>query len=169
MTPASGDGTAFLDNVAISAGSAIGDGSFEQVVLAAHAYQIASAGTPWQCTGTAGISANGSAFTAGNPNAPAGNQVAFIKQTGTMSESVEMAAGVYNLSFMAAQRAKYPSESIDILVDGTQVGTVTPGSTSYGHYETSSFTVSAGPHTIEFMGVDPSGGDCTAFVDNVQL
>ncbi len=169
MTSASSDSTAFLDNAAISAGSAIGDGSFEQVLLAAHAYQVAPAGTPWQFTGTAGISANDSAFTCSNPNAPAGDQVAFIKQTGTMSETIEMAAGVYNLSFMAAQRAKYANESIEILVDGAEVGTVTPGSISYGQYVTSSFIVTAGAHTIEFVGVDPSGGDCTAFIDNVQL
>ncbi len=45
-----------------------------------------------------------------------------------MSQSVDLAAGVYNLSFMAAQRDKYQSqyESLEILVDGRQVGTATP-------------------------------------------
>ena len=117
------------------------------------------------------MSTNDSGFTAGNPNAPDGNQVAFIKDTGSMSQSVYLAAGIYNLSFMAAQRAKYQTqyESIEILVDGEQVGTATPASTSYGSYQTANFTVTAGMHTIQFVGVNPLGGDNTAFIDEVQF
>ena len=62
----------------------------------------------WQFTGDAGVSGNGSAFTTGNPNAPDGSQVAFLKNNATMSQSVYLAAGFYNLSFMAAQRDKSP-------------------------------------------------------------
>ena len=65
---------------------------------------IAPSGASWQFSGDAGISTNSSAFTFGNPNAPDGNQVAFIKDTSSMSQSVFMPSGVYNISFMAAQR-----------------------------------------------------------------
>jgi hypothetical protein len=171
MSPPSGDSTAFVDDTAINAGCAISDGSFEQTVLAAKAYQFTPSGTPWQFSGAAGVSANNSGFTAGNPNAPDGNQVAFVKDTGSMSQSVDLAAGFYNLSFMAAQRDKYQSqyESLEILVDGKQVGTATPSSTTYGLYQTSNFTVTAGVHTIQFVGVNPEGGDNTVFIDQVQL
>ncbi len=110
-------------------------------------------------------------FTAGNPNAPVGNQVAFLKDSGSISQAVDLAAGTYNLSFLAAQRDKYQStyQSIEILVDGNEVGSATPSSTTYGSYATTNFTVAAGVHTIEFLGVDPSGGDNTAFLDDVQL
>ncbi len=171
FAPASADSTAFLDDAAISAGGTISDGSFEQSVLAAKAYQIAPSGAAWQFSGNAGVSANNSAFTAGNPNAPDGTQVAFIKDTASMSQSVEMAAGVYNLSFMAAQRAQYQSQaqSIEVLVDGALVGTATPAGTTYGLYQTSNFTVTAGLHTVEFVGLSPPSTDSTAFIDEVQL
>ncbi len=174
-----GDSTAFITGATINAGCAIGDGSFEQPILAAKAYTIAPGGTPWQFSGDAGVSANSSGFTFGNPVAPGGNQVAFIKDTASISQSVFMPAGVYNLSFMAAQRDKYQSsyESIEILVDGVVVGTATPSApasgnykagTTYGSYSTTDFTVATGVHTVEFLGVTPSG-DNTAFLDDVQL
>ena len=171
MNPASGDSTAFLDDATISAGSAIDDGSFETPDLAAKTYQVAPGGSGWQFTGMAGVSSNNSAFTQGNAAAPVGNQVAFIKQTGEMSQVVDMAAGTYNVSFLAAQRKNYQAsyESVEIFVDGEEVGTATPSSTTYSSYSTNNFTVTAGPHTIEFLGVDPSGGDNTAFFDDVQL
>ena len=100
--PQGGDNTAFLDEVAISAASPISDGSFEQPVAAAATYQLDPSGTAWQFSGIAGVSSNGSPFTAGNPNAPDGTQVALIKGTGSMSQSASLAAGTYSLSFLAA-------------------------------------------------------------------
>src|SRR5262249_51473289 len=44
-----------------------------------------------------------------------------------------------------------------------------PSGTSYEVDTTTPFTVSAGPHTITFQGLDTAGGDNTAFVDNVQV
>jgi hypothetical protein len=44
-----------------------------------------------------------------------------------------------------------------------------PLSLSYNSYTTPSFTVAAGPHTLTFQGVNPRGGDNTAFVDRVQV
>ncbi len=179
MAPSSADSTAFIDDAVINTGCAISDGSFEEPVLAAKAYANAPSGTSWQFSGDAGISTNSSGFTFGNPVAPDGNQVAFIKDTATMSQSVFMSDGVYNISFMAAQRDKYQSsyESIEILVDGEVVGTATPCSpargnypagTTYGAYSTSDFTVTTGVHTVAFVGVSPTG-DNTAFMDEVQL
>ena len=149
----------------------IADGSFEQPVVAANTYQLDPSGIPWQFSGIAGVSNNGSPFTAGNPNAPDGSQVALIKGTGSMSQSVSFAAGTYDLSFMAAQRANYQSQSqqIQVLVDGSQVALLTPVSTSYGLYQTLNFTVTAGAHTIQFIGTNPQGGDNTAFLDGVAI
>ncbi len=169
--PQGGDNTAFLDEVTISAASPISDGSFEQPAAAAATYKLDPSGTAWQFSGSAGVSSNGSPFTAGNPNAPDGTQVALIKGTGSMSQSASLAAGTYSLSFLAAQRANYQSRSqqIQVLVDGTQVALITPVSTSYGLYETSNFTVTAGTHKIQFIGTNPQGGDNTAFLDEVAI
>ena len=117
--------------------NSISDGSFEAPALPAKAYQVMSwlgnpAATsftsPWQFTGIAGVSANNSAFTTGNPPAPSGNQVAFIQNLGSMSQSVYLQGGVYNLSALATQRIQYQSQaqSIEVLVDGAEVGVITP-------------------------------------------
>ena len=99
--------------------------------------------------------------------------MAFIKNTGSMSQSVYLTAGFYNISFMAAQRAKSQTQYQDTGDPGRRqrVGTVTPAGTTYGLYQTSNFTVAkAGLHTIEFLGLNPRGGsDNTAFIDEVQL
>jgi hypothetical protein len=60
-------------------------------------------------------------------------------------------------------------QQIEVLVGGTSVGTITPSTTGYGLYETSSFTVTAGTFNIEFLGLNPWGGDNTALIDDVQL
>ena len=73
---------------------------------------------------------NNSSYTSGNPNAPQGNQVAFIQITGSASQSVTLAAGTYSISLEAAQRAVGPSnQTIEILVDDALVGTITPSGT----------------------------------------
>ena len=117
------------------------------------------------------MSSNGSAFTVDNPIAPDGTQVAFLQGTGSMSQSVYLDAGTYSLSFLAAQRPADQThyQEIQVLVDGVQVGLVTPSSTTYGSYQTSNFTVTAGTHTIQFVGLNPLGGDNTAFIDEVAI
>ena len=108
----------------------------------------------------------------GNPNAPQGSQVAFLQKTGTISQAVNFAAaGSYLISFSAAQRGNFgtSNEEFQVLVDGTVVGTITPAGTSYATYTTASFNVTAGSHTITFAGVDPSGADYTAFLDQASI
>jgi hypothetical protein len=57
-----------------------------------------------------------------------------------------------------------------VLVDGGQVALITPSSTKYLSYQASSLAIAtAGMHTIEFLGLDPQGGNSTAFLDNVQM
>ncbi len=148
------------------------DPGFESPALGAGpaAYQYDPAGSPWTFSGYAGVTGNGSGFTAENPNAPQGNQAAFIQMTGSTSQSVNMAAGTYSISLDAAQRAIGPSnQTIEVLVDNAIVGTITPSSTSYSVYTTAAFFEAAGAHTIEILGLDPQGGDNTAFIDQVSI
>ena len=133
------------------------------------------------------MSANASALTFGNPAAPDGDQVAFIKDTGSMSQSVYLAVGVYNLSFMAAERYFHQTQAqtVDISVAGPglseRIGTVTPDSprstngwypagTTFGLYSTRSFTVTTpGWYNITFAGLSPTTANSTIFIDDVQL
>src|SRR5262249_36950577 len=114
---------------------------------------------------------NGSGFTAGNPNAPQGSQVAFLQGTGTASQPVNFAAGTYTISFQAAQRQNVANggPNFRVLVDGTHVRDFTPSRTSYAAYTTNSFTVTAGYHIITFQGLDTKGGDNTAFIDQLSI
>ena len=49
------------------------------------------------------------------------------------------------------------------------VDTFTPASTGYATYTTASFNVTAGSHTITFVGVDPTGANHTALLDQVTI
>ncbi len=63
--------------------SNLGDAGFEQPSVGAGKFQYDPAGSPWAFSGNAGISANNSGFTSGNPPAPQGTQVAFLQKTGS--------------------------------------------------------------------------------------
>ena len=130
-------------------------------------------GTAWSFTGLAGVSANGSGFTEGNPPAPEGAQVGVLQQTGSFSQSVAgWAGGSYVITFDAAQRGNNGGsyqEDFEVLVDGTVVSTFTPPGAAYQGYSTAAFTVGAGPHTITFQGLDSVGGDNTALIDAVAV
>jgi hypothetical protein len=125
-------------------------------------------GSPWTFVGNSGVAGNGSAVTSGNPAAPQGTQVAWMQNGGTISQAVNFGAGNYTISFEAAQRGNYPSNStIQVQIDGQTVGSITPSGTSYSAFTTSSFTVTAGSHTIKFVGVGAGGS--TALLDQVSI
>ena len=169
-----GNYTAFIDGVAATRASksSIADGGFDQVSVGAGQFQYRPASSPWTFSGSAGISANNSGFTSGNPAAPDGTQVAFLQKTGSFSQSVSnWAAGSYVLTFNAAQRGNsgISRQDFRVLVDGVVVGSFTPSGTSYQSFSTAVFNVTAGSHTITFQGLNSAGGDNTAFVDAVAL
>ena len=81
------------------------DGSFETPALSSGTYEFGPTGSNWNFSGGGGIATNGSTYTFGNPNAPDGTQVAILEGNGSMSQSVDLLAGSYNISFDAAQFA----------------------------------------------------------------
>ena len=148
----------------------VGNAGFEGV-LVGNGYAYDPAGSSWSFSGSSGVSGNDSGFTSGNPAAPQGSQVAFLQKTGSFTQSVSgWAAGSYTISFDAARRGNYGGvEDFEVLVDGNVVGTFKPGTTSYQSYTTGSFTVSAGSHAVEFLGINTAGGDDTDFLDAVAF
>jgi PKD repeat protein len=151
--------------------SGFSDPGFETPKVGLGAYVYDPSGSAWTFSGTSGVAGNGSGFTSGNPNAPQGTQVAFMQGTGSVSQAVNLSAGTYTISFEAAQRGNWQdsSQTFAVEVDGQVVGTFTPDSTSYSSYTTDPFTVTAGTHTIAFVGLDPDGGDNTAFLDQLSI
>jgi hypothetical protein len=150
----------------------VGDSGFEQVSYASGIYgQPAAGASPWTYSGTAGVSANASPFTSGNPNAPQGAQVAWLDQLGSFSQTISgWSAGSYTIAFDAAKRGNWGGiENFEVLVDGSVVGSFEPLTTTYQAFGTASFTVSAGSHTVEFLGINTAGGDDTDFIDAVSI
>jgi len=72
---------------------------------------------------------------------------------------------------LAAQRYGYGSETIQVQVDGVSYGTAfTPADTAYSSPSSAiSFTVSAGVHTITFLGVVSDNQDHAVFLDAVSI
>jgi hypothetical protein len=162
---------ALEDRTVPSAATGILDFGFESVALAPGTFRYAPSGSAWTFTGSAGISANGSPFTAGNPNAPQGGQVGFLQNKGAATETVNLGAGTYTIGFSAAQRAnKTSGETFNVAVDGKIVGSFNyAASTTYTALSTSTFTVAAGNHVIGFQGTNANGGDNTIFIDQVAF
>ena len=93
-----------------------------------------------------GYITNGSIW--GNPIAPSGLQTVVLR--GAMSQTVSgFAPGVpYSLSFYAAQRPSLGGQTVQIKLDSTVIGTVTPDSTDYKLYRLPDFIPGAGSHVI---------------------
>ena len=162
------------------------DGGFESPDLGNGNFEYAPTGTPWIFSasdpggiGGDGIANNGSGFTSSNPNAPEGDQVAFLQSREgssgqTISQTFEAAAGTYTLDFDAAQRGNGSVDGLDqnfeVLVDGNVVGTFEPQSTTYAAFSASVDLSSAGQHTLTFEALNSSGSqDATDLIDAVTL
>jgi hypothetical protein len=177
---AGGDNTALIDNVQLVSAPVlptIGDPSFAAPAQGSGsaAFSYDPSESAWAFSGSSpsgsGLTGNDSPFTNGNPDAPVGSQVAFVQETGTLSQSVYWPTGTYQISFTAAQRANDNNggEDFQVLVDGVAIGTFDPISTDYQTYTTPAFGVASGPHTIQFVGIDSATGDNTAFLSQVQV
>ena len=153
----------------VNAVSGLTDTGFETVQLAAGVYFYNAQGSPWNFSGQAGLTTNGTGFTQANPNAPEGRQVAFLQNRGSISQTFNInAAGSYQLLYSVAQRANFGTQSLQILMDDHLIGDYTTSGTAYKSKMTSSFALTPGSHLLTFKGVNKSG-EATAFLDNLKL
>ena len=147
--------------------------SFECPSIAAYAYRPSSS---WTFTGNSEIQHNGSAW--GAPNAPDGVQTAFLQYGtnpsggGTISQIFNVStAGTYSVSFYSALRAYRTSSTImsfRVTVDGTNIGSFSPTSTAFSKFTTDPIALSAGSHTLSFVGTG-AAADTSDFIDFVTL
>ncbi len=137
-----------------------------------HGAQLSQNTVDWTFTDSApsfaGIAySNTSTYTSKNQLPPQGVQVGFIQGTSSITQTVTLATGTYTLSLDAAQRATAQSpQTLEVLVDGNQVGTILATDTTYRNYSVG-FTVAAGQHTITFQGTQ--SGDSTELIDALSL
>jgi len=125
----------------------------------------------WKFNVRSGVQRNGSAL--GSATAPEGVQTAFMISrdgiNGEISQSLNFKAGTYSLSFLMAERAGYGGKlPFDVYVDNTKIGSFQPSSSSYTSHTTDSFTVTAGYHTIKFVG-NATSSESTAFIDSIKI
>ena len=150
----------------------LADLSFEtpSVGTGSTGFRYSPAGSPWTFISSAGLSGPASAFTGGYAGAPNGSQVAFLQGGGGVKQSVSFQAGTFILTFYAAQRKSPLSrQTVQVSIDSQVVATVVPGSSAYTPFTSSNFTVTAGSHSVTFIGTNPFGGDNTAFIDLVTF
>ena len=167
------DALVLRDELLVTDPTPLPSGGFESpsVGTGTYAYAANPTGSAWTFTGSAGYSANGTAFTSGNPVAPEGSQVAFLQQNSTISQTITVGeSNTYTVSFKGAKRGNYGGRNdFQVLVDGQVVGTYNPATTSYQSFATAAVALSAGQHTVEFRGLNTAGGDNTAFIDAVAI
>ena len=151
----------------------LANGGFETPNLGS-GFQYSPTGATWTFVG-AGVSKNASAFTNGNPAAPEGSQVAFIQGGGSyLSQQISgfQPGTTYIVKFATAQRGNCCGAGgldFQVLIDGTSLGTFRPTGPNYVEAATAIFTATASTHTLKFLGVNSSGGDNTALIDNVRV
>src|SRR6185437_8310613 len=167
------DNVKLLSSVTGSFSLPVPNAGFETPVLGNGNWQYAPSGGAWSFVGGGGISAMNSAFTGVPSTAPEGVQVAFIQGNGTVSQSVSgfQPTADYVVTFSAIQRTNCCNaggQDIGVYIDTSLIGSVHPGTAAYTEYSLP-FTTTAGAHTIKFAGLNPLGGDHTAFLDNVRI
>jgi hypothetical protein len=154
------------------------DLGFEKPLTGTYGYQ--PAGGEWTFSGGAGdgsgISANASAFTAGNPIAPEGTQVAFLQRSGTVSRELTglVPGKSYRITLQAAQRANKSGgqlgQTFDVLIGGALVASFAPpqSATTYRPYS-ATFVATAPFAALSIKGTNLRGGDNTIFVDALDI
>jgi len=145
-------------------------------------YQYNPTGASWTFTASSGvngsgISANNSGFTAGNPFAPQGSQVAFLQGVSSVSQTILglISGAIYQVTFSAAERnniyGQQAGQTWQLQVDGSVIGSFAPpeSAQSYVNYSANFTAGAASSHTLAFVGTDANGGDNTVFIDNVRV
>ena len=173
LNPLGGDNTAFIDEVAIAPqANSISDGSFEVPGLAANTYQYAPNGSPWQFSG-GGRGEQQRQRLHRRQSQCARRHPGRLPPRHRQHEPIRLPGRRHLQPLVPGRPAGRHSQThfqeIEVLVDSAEVGMVTPTGTSYASYQTPSFTVTAGMHTIAFVGLNPQSGDNTAFIDEVQF
>lgn len=146
-------------------------GDFESpAVTTPNGFVYRPSGSLWTFVGGSGYSKNATPFTNGNPPAPDGQQVLFLQGTGRVNQNLDFVAGFYSFELQAAQRGNFQasSQTFELRVDGQAIASFTPAGTNYELLSTGPFFIASGQHTVELRGLNPNGGDNTAFVDLLQ-
>jgi hypothetical protein len=128
----------------------------------------------WSFDGTSGIAKNGSSL--GNPNAPDGNQVAFIDGVGGFSQSIYLKGAPLSISFRAAVAPDpvildpAPEYEVTIFVGGVQQGgPILVNTATYATKQATIVVNGEGNRLVEIRATRTLGTSGRVFIDRVQL
>ena len=130
-------------------------------------------GSPWTFLGYSAVHGPGSPYTPPTPFPAGTTQCAHVQDAGNVgsfSQVITSGSSYSNLviSFYSAYR--FGPDPFQVQIDGVDVGDFSPASnSSWVSYSTSAFSLSAGTHTIAFVGQSIGGGDVSSFIDNVVI
>lgn len=143
------------------------NGSFELPVITPSSFQAWSGSDDWTVSGSVWLLSPPDGFS--DPTPPDGVQAIVIRAAASVSQSITLAGGTYSVNVYAARRTATNWQSIDVKLNGTTKGTITPVSNSYAQFNVSLGTLSAGTYTLAFVGKNdgPNENDC--FLDQVEF
>ncbi len=171
-----GGTTIYAGTLRVGAAVTLDNPSFERPnSLANGSYEYQPAGSGWGLDGGTGLATNNSPWF--SPNALDGFQGAYIQGgngTGTgISQTVNVdTAGQYNISFLGVGRNGAGPNGLIVQVDGSTALSLSEAAFNNGawqSYLTSGLNLTAGSHTISFIGNNVLGGDRSTVIDKVQL
>ena len=154
--------------VGVGSSVTIANPGFETPAISGWQYSPSSAS--WSFS-SAGIDHNSGTWYATTGHE--GVQAAFIQGAGSISQFITAGtAGLYAITFQAEGRAgTYGPEGVIIQVDGVAVAAWPASAVSQSQWQNYQATASltAGNHTLTFMGNNTLGGDKSVAIDNVQM
>ncbi len=126
----------------------------------------------WTFGGNSGVAGNYSNFNVVNAS---GNQAAFLQQQSSISQVFDFTKSLFSVSFSAEARSwDQGGNSVSVLIDGVALSfdgatSFIPGSnTVFTTYTSKQIALSAGQHTLSFVGLG-GNGDVTTFIDDVSI
>ncbi len=165
-------GTLRVGTAGTASAVTIANSGFEAPATGSWTYNptvAAQGGTGWTFNPQSGV-AKTTFFTTAPPE---GVQAGFIQATGTFSQSITVSAdGLYQIAFQAQGRGGSSGPNgVIVQVNGVSVGTwaATDISQSQWLSYAAGVNLTAGTHTLTFIGNNTIGGDKSLSIDNVQM
>jgi hypothetical protein len=135
---------------------------------------LGGANDSWTYGGQSGVSNENAPWFTGAP--PDGTQAAFCQNNGcsiTQSVTGFVVGQFYSVDFYAAERTgtagTYPSQPLEVLLGGSSLGIYTPPDFSFTHYTTTTMQATSTTMTLQFLGVNATGGDSDTALDLVTI
>ena len=133
-------------------------------------WAYAPTGADWSFVGGTGISSNNQPWV---NTAPEGTHAGYI-QNSSFSQVLNFASSTtYDITFQAANRPGYNPTGLLLQVDGITVSHLSAqgfqNGAAFGQYRFAGVSISAGNHTIAFVGNNTIGGDTATAIDAISI